>query len=171
MLTNPLKNILLTKFLNFRLKILQGQERIYDFSSELKKVEKILVILPSTEEYTSTMQNFVKRLAEIFEKARVSTFISSSLRKTDISWLGVPNEQYLKIIRDEHFDLVVDVNINQDRICAYICALSGAPMRLNLASGEYDFVYNLQFRANLQKQLDEQLNNIISYFIFLKNQN
>jgi hypothetical protein len=163
--------MLLTRFLDFRLKKLHEKENIYNFSHELKKVKKILVILPSKDEYTETIQSFVKRLTEIFEKARVSTFVDSSLRKTDISWLGVPNEQYLKSIQDEQFDLVIDINIVQDRICAYLCALSGASMRLNLASGEYDFIYNLQFRADPQKKLNEQLNNIISYFVFLKNQN
>ena len=159
------------KFLDFHFKKIQEQETIYNFSLELKKVKKILVILPSEDEYAVNIQSFVKRLTEIFEKTRVSTFVNSTLRKTDISWLGVPNEQYLKSIQDEQFDLVVDINIVQDRICAYLCALSGASMRLNLAPGEYDYIYNLQFRADPQKQLNEQLNNIISYFVFLKNQN
>lgn len=166
---NRVKNLLLTKFLNFRLKKIQDHENIYNFSSELKAVKKILVILPLDNEYTETIQTFVARLTEIFTNARVSTFVSSSLRKADLSWLGVPNEEYLKSIREERFDLVVDINIIQNLICAYLCALSGASLRLNLASGEYDFIYNLQFRADRQKKLNEQLNNIISYFIFLKN--
>ena len=166
-MSNPIKNVILGKYVNFRLKLLQGHERVYDFSTELKKVHKILVILPSDQEYSPTMQGFIKKLSEKFNRAHVSTFVSSSLRKSDIGWLGLPNEQYLKIIRDEQFDFVVDVNPQQDRICTYLCALSGAPMRLNLTSGNYDNVYNLHFRSMENKNIDERLNNILSYLSFL----
>lgn len=150
--------------------MLNSHDRAFDFASELKKTEKILVILPSRQEYTETMQNFVKKLSGLFKAARVSTFVSSSLRKEDLSWLGVPNEHYLKLIRDEQFDLVIDVNTMQDKICAYLCALSGAPMRLNLSAGQYDNIYNLHFRTSSEKTLDERLQHIVSSFILLLNQ-
>lgn len=165
---NPIKRIILGKYLNFRIKMLASQERAFDFSSELIKVKKVLVILPSQNEYTEPIQGFVKKLNDVFPKAGISTFVRSSLRNEDISWLGVPNEQYLKIIRDEQFDLVVDANNEQDKVCSYLCALSGAPMRLNLAAGEYDLIYNLHFRSPPEKNLEERLTNIISYFEFLK---
>jgi Family of unknown function (DUF6913) len=169
-LTNPIKKAALNQFLNFRLKMLAGQERAYDFSSELKKVGKALVILPAQNEFTEPVQVFIKRLMDIFPKARISTFVSSTLRKEDLSWLGVPSDKYLKIIRDELFDLVVDVNIEQDKVCSYLCALSGAPMRLNLASGDYDSIYNLHFRTSPEKKFEERLTNIVSYLEFLKKQ-
>ncbi len=151
--------------------MLINQERAYDFSSELSKVKKVLVILPAQNEYTAPIQTFVKKLNRVFPEARISTFVSSTLRKEDIGWLGVPNEQYLKIIRDEQFDLVLDVNIDQDKVCSYLCALSGAPMRLNLSSGEFDSVYNLHFRSSSEKKLEERLANILSYLEYLLKQN
>ncbi|KAA3615033.1 MAG: hypothetical protein D8M58_11315 [Calditrichaeota bacterium] len=167
-MSNPIKKIILGKYLSFRLKMLLSQERAYDFSSELNKVKKALVILPAQNEYSEPFQVFVKKLNTVFPNANISTFVSSSLRKTDMSWLGVPNEQYLKIIRDEQFDLVIDANDEQDKICSYLCALSGAPMRLNLASGEYDSIYNLHFRTAADKKMDDRLVNIVSYFEHLK---
>jgi hypothetical protein len=166
-LKNIIKNAFLHKYLNFRLKLLQKHDRAYNFATELKNVQKILVILPTDQEYTQYIQNFVKNLGDQFKQAKISTFVSSTLRKTDLSWLGLPNEQYLNIIREENFDLVVDVNTEQDQICSYLCALSGAPMRLNLASGNYDTIYNLHFRSSPNKNLDEKLNNVISYLTHL----
>ena len=165
---NLVKKAILGKFLNFRLKMMTNQERTYDFSFELNKVEKVLVILSAQDEYSEPIQTFIKKLNSVFPKARISTFVSSSLRKEDLNWLGIPNEQYLKIIRDEQFDLVIDANGEQDKVGSYLCALSGAPMRLNLASGEYDSIYNLHFRSSSEKKLEERLANILSYFEFLK---
>lgn len=147
------------------------QERSYNFAEELNKTEKILVILPAGDEYSEPMQNFVRKIGKIFEKARVSTFVKSSLRKNDLSWLGVPNDHYLKVIQDEQFDLVVDVNLRQDKISSYLCALSGAPMRVNLVSGKFDDLYNLHFRVNDNKSLEERMQNILSYLDFLCNKN
>jgi len=169
-LIKPIKKVILGKYLNFRIKMLVSQERAYDFSSELNNVKKVLVILPALNEYTEPNQAFVNKLNKVFPDASISTFVSSTLRKDDMSWLGVPNEHYLKIIREEQFDLVVDVNHKQDKVCSYLCALSGAPMRLNLASGEYDSIYNLHFRSSSDKKIEERLVNIVSYFEFLKNQ-
>ncbi|MCB0281788.1 MAG: hypothetical protein H6627_06245 [Calditrichae bacterium] len=164
---NLVKNAFLRRFLNFRLKMIARQERAYNFSEELKKVRKILVILPSDQEYSQPIQEFVQKLGAKFSKARVSTFVNSTLRKSDLSWMGLPNEQYLKIIRDESFDLVVDANTEQDQICTYLCALSGAPMRLNVSSGMYDSIYNLHFRSSSAKNINEKLDNVIAYLTFL----
>jgi hypothetical protein len=165
---SKVKDSILGKIINFRLKMITNQDRAYDFSEELAKTEKILIIIPSGTEYSETVQNFIKRMGEIFNKARVSTFVNSSLRKDDLNWLGVPNDKYLKVIRDEQFDLVVDINTRQDKICSYLCALSGAPMRVNLASGDFDHLYNLHFRIkDIRKSIDEQLQNMISYLEFL----
>lgn len=145
-----------------------GNERPLVFSSEMQRVKKILVITPFGEELSDTFQNFLKKVVTVFNGSRVSTFDKSSLRKEDFSWLGLPNEQYLKIFKDEHFDLVVDLNTTQDNACSYLAALSGAPMRLNLDSGKNDFIYNLHIKSSDGKNISERLDSIISYFKFLK---
>ena len=164
------KESVLGKIINIRLKMISQQDRTYDFSVQLGKTEKILIIIPSGNEYSVTIQNFIKQIGQIFKKAKVSTFVNSSLRKNDLNWLGVPNDQYLKVIRDEQFDLVVDLNTKQDKISSYLCALSGAAMRINLASGDFDHLYNLHFRIkDLSSSIEEQLQNMISYLDFLIN--
>jgi len=147
--------------------MLSSQKLAYDFSEELTKVKSILVILPAKEEYGEPVQDFLKQLNLVFPKSRVSTFVKSTLRKEDLSWLGLPNERYLKIFKDERFDLVVDLNTKQDNACSYLAALSGAPMRLNLDSGKNDFIYNLHIKSSTEKKIEERLNSIISYFKFL----
>jgi len=160
---NMVKKAILKRFLDLRLKLLVSNQRVYDFSREIRKVEKILIILPSGKEYEAVMQDFVSSISALFPRARTSTFLRSSLRKSDLSWLGLPNERYLKIIRDEQFDLIIDGNTYTDSICAYLCALSGAPLRLNLTSGPYDAIYNLHMRSRQDKPVAYRLELIKQY--------
>ena len=160
---NKIKKALLKRFLNFRLHLLISNQRTYDFSAEIKKVEKILIILPTGDEYNSDLQDFVSTINKLFSKAKVSTFGRSSLRKSDLSWLGLPSDKYLRIFRDEEFDLIVDGNKVTDSICAYICALSGAPLRLNLTAGPFDAIYNLHVRSKEDKPLAHRLQLIERY--------
>ena len=168
-MNNPFKTVVMNQVVNFRLKMFHKSEGSYNFFEELTKVKKILIILPSADEYSDHIQQFIKEIGLIFTKASVSTFASSSLRKNDLSWFGVPNEKYLNIIREEEFDLVIDTNIIQDKLCSYLSALSGASLRLNLASGDYDYIYNLHFRSDQHKHIPDRLQNIIAYLKNLLN--
>ncbi len=170
-MNNPVKQVVMNQVVNFRLKMFHKYERAYNFIEEVNKVNKILIILSAHDEYSETIQQFIKEIGRIFKKASVSTFSSSSLRKSDLSWFGVPNEKYLDIIREEGFDLVIDANIEQDKVCSYLCALSGAKLRLNLCSGNYDHIYNLHFRSNRDKPIPDRLQNIVAYFKHLRFKN
>ncbi len=154
---NPVKELFLKRYLNLRLKLIRHGERAYNFAEELKKVKNILVLLPVGHEYEQASQDFLKQLGHIFPRGRVSTFVKSTLRKNDLNWLGVPNDAYLKVIQDGQIDLVIDLNQPQDRIVSYLVALSGAPLRLNLAEGEWDENYNLHFRLPAGASAEQQL--------------
>ncbi len=165
-----MKKFLLSLYIKLRLKILSGKNEPYDFSHELSKTRKILVIISSGHEYSESFQLFISRLSELFSKSRVSTFVKSSLRKSDLNWFGLPNEKYLKIIREENFDLILDLNIQQDDLSAFLCAFSGAPLRLNLSSGIYDDIYNLHFRPSDENSIEKKLENVLSYLKYFTKQ-
>ncbi len=154
---NPVKELFLKRYINLRLKMIRHGERACNFADELKKVKNILVLLPAGHEYEEQFQRFIKRLGEVFPGSRVSTFVKSTLRKTDLNWLGVPTDAYLKLIQEGQLDLVIDLNRPQDRLVSYLVALSGAPLRLNLAEGEWDENYNLHFRPPAGVSGEEQL--------------
>ena len=158
-----IKNILLDRFLDIRLKLVRNNNALFNFPEKIKTIKNVLIIKPSDSSLESHMHHFTSELYSIFGEVKVSTFERNSLRKSDKNWLGVPNEKYLKNFQDEEFDLVIDLNTKQDKICFYLCALSGAPMRMNLTSGKYDHLYNLHIRTNQSKSLPEQLENILNY--------
>ncbi|RMH63754.1 MAG: hypothetical protein D6677_06430 [Calditrichaeota bacterium] len=151
------KETLLARYIRIRLKLMQSGARAYNFHDEIRKVRNILVILPANQAYEGAYQKFLHELNAVFPGASISTFEKSNLRKNDLNRLGLPNDTYLKLIRDSMPDMVIDLNEPQDKVCSYITALSGAPVRVNLARGEWDDVYNLYFRQTNDLPLEKKL--------------
>ena len=93
------------------------------------------------------------------------------MRKSDRNSLGVPNSTYLNQIRDEKYDLLIDLNPEQDRICTYLGALCEASMRIHLSEGNFDKIYNLQIRTDKNAPLSTRYDTLIIYLSKLKNSN
>ncbi len=160
-----LKNRLLQKYLNWRLGRISSPNQIHDFSRELSRVKHILLILPPDLTIEDVMTSFVKKLYDVFgDEIRISTFEKRTFRQEDSTWLGLPKKEYLQIFQSEGIDLVIDLNQEEDAFCTYICALLNAPVKVNLAAGRFDHIYNLHIRSPHAKQFDEMLETLIRYF-------
>ena len=162
------KNLMLNQYLNFRLNYFRSNEDLCDYSAKIGTVKKILLILPAECKDKTEYRNFINGLNKIFQKAKISTFQIKDLRLHEQNWLGVPNESYLDELRSQNFDLIIDLNNEPDKICAYICALSEAPLRINLISGPYDHAYNLYFSSEQEKSPEERHQLILSNLTKLK---
>lgn len=159
---------MLNKYLNFRLNYFKSDEDLCDYPAKIGTIKKILLILPAECKDKTEYRDFINGLNKVFQKAKISTFQIKDLRLHEQNWLGVPNERYLDELRSQNFDLIIDLNIQPDKICAYICAFSEAPLRINLISGKYDHVYNLYFSSEQEKSIDERYQLILSNLIKLK---
>jgi len=157
------KNIILDKYIMFRLKLFNSGQRPFNFQEKLRVTRNILLMIPEENEYEQMVQHFASELYKIFNTVSVSTFERKSFRKSDGNWFGLPQERYLKNFQEAEIDLVIDLNPKHDNLCAYIAAWSNAPMRLSLGSGKYDFIYNLEFRTDGQKPMQERLHNVLNY--------
>ena len=167
-MVKQIKNLLLNKYLNFRLNYFKSSEGLCDYPAKIDTIKKILLILSTDCKDKIKYRDFIAGLNEIFSEANVSTFQIKDLRLHEQNWLGVPNGRYLSELRSQAFDLIIDLNLQSDKICAYICALSEAPVRINLISGKYDHVYNLYFRSNREKSGEERYNLILDNLMKLK---
>jgi len=166
---NWFKEILTNRFIRKKFNRLNLSAGVESFPELVKKVKRILVLLPSSASLESGSNIFISRLYDLFGDVQVSTFNRTSLRETDVNWYGLPNDQYLQNIRSEKFDLVIDLNSAPDYICSYLVALSGARLRLNLTSSNYDEVYNLHFRSDRKQNSQEMARNILEQLKKLKN--
>jgi len=160
---DKIKDRILDRYIAFRLRLFGKEENAINIPERIRRVKNILLVLPVGAEYNTSVQQFSSQLYRIFKGAQVSTFERSSFRKSDGNWFGLPKENYLKNFRDVKFDLVIDLNQPQDNLCTYICALSGAPLRLAIANGRYDHIYNLQIRSRYKGLMEDQLRNLLNY--------
>ena len=160
---NFIKNYFLERLLDARLFFLKQKSNLTDFFEELKNVKKILIILPLDRAEEINARKYLPEIQRIFGKAKVSTLDLSTLRKIDTNWLGVPNQKYLSNIQGEDFDLLLDLNGQQHRLCAYMCALTAAPMRMHISEGKFDKIYNLHFRIPGGAPLDNRYQNFLTY--------
>jgi len=139
-----------------------------DFFEELKKVKKILVILPVDKNEETVAREFLPEIQQAFGQVKLSTLDLSTMRESDTNWLGIPNQKYLSRIQDENFDLLLDLNGQQNRLCTYLGALSEAPMRLHIAEGRFDKIYNLHFRTDEKVPLMSRYHNFLSNIIRMR---
>lgn len=167
-----IKNYLLDKLLVNRFFLAKQRNEITDYSLQLSEAKKILIILPVIHQNVQLVNDFKSNLALAFPKSSISTFGITSLRKSDMNWLGVPGKEYLHKIREEEFDLLIDLNEQQDRICTYLSALSSAPMRIHFSEGKFDKIYNLQIRTDISTPLTVKVQTLYNYLVkFSKTEN
>ena len=156
---------MLDKLLVNRFFLAKQKNEITEYSRQLSEAEKILIILPVIHQNVQLINNFKSNLANAFPKSSISTFGITSLRKSDMNWLGVPGKEYLNRIREEDFDLLIDLNEDQDRVCTYLSALSNAPLRIHFSEGKFDKIYNLQIRTDINASLNTKIQTLTNYLI------
>jgi len=157
------KNYLLERLLVNRFFLAKQKNEITDYSRQLSEAKKILIILPVIYQNVQLINDFKSNLADAYPKSSISTFGITSLRKSDMNWLGVPGKEYLIRLREEKFDLLIDLNEQQDRVCTYLSALSNAPMRIHFSEGKFDRIYNLQIRTEITAPLNVKIQTLINY--------
>jgi hypothetical protein len=160
---NIIKKYVLQKLLDTRLYFIKEHTRITNFFEEIKRVKKILIILPIEKSEETLATEYLPHIRRVFGGAKISTLDISTLRRSDTNWFGVPNNLYLSNIQNENFDLLIDLNGHHDRLCAYLGALTAAPMRLHLALGKFDKIYNLQIRVPGHASLNARYETMLSY--------
>jgi hypothetical protein len=165
---NLIKNFFLERLLEARLFFIKQKSDLTNFIEEVKKVKKILIILPLDKSEEGVARQYLPKIQNVFGTAKISTLDLSTLRKTDTNWLGVPNQKYLSNIQGESFDLLLDLNGHHDRLCAYLCAITAAPMRLHISEGKFDKIYNLQFRIPGGAPLSSRYQNMLTYIDLMR---
>jgi len=163
-LLNYMKKLILRKYMDLRLKWFKTDSSDLELPASIQKVRNILLITPEGyPELETALEEFASELYKIFKDVQVSTFERSSFRPVDGNWFGLPREDYMKNFQQAEFDLVIDLNLKPDRLCTYISALSGAPLRMNLSSGKYDHVYNVQIRTQASGNTEYKMEKMLEY--------
>ena len=160
---NFIKNYFLELFLDVRLFFIKQKTDMTNFFEDIKKVKKILIILPVDGAEEIISREYLSEIKRIFGKAKVKTLNLSTIRKNDTNWLGIPNQKYLANLQSEEFEFLLDLNGHHDKMCAYVCAHANVPMRLHISEGRYDKIYNLHFRVSENASLHSRYQNFMNH--------
>ena len=165
---NFIKNYFLERLLDTRLYFMKEKGNETDFLDVIRKIKTILIIVPIDRSEEINSRKFIKDLQSALGKVNISTLDLTTMRKSDTNWLGVPNHHYLANIQKGGFDLIMDLNSYQDRVCVYLGALTKAPLRLHASRGKFDKIYNLEIRTAGDSSLNDRYQNILSYLSRLR---
>jgi hypothetical protein len=166
----PLKNYFLKKLVHTRLFFIKKNSQLLDFSERIKNVKKILIILPINKQEERIARSYLSKFNKLFKSSQISTLDVTSLRKSDVNWLGVPNTTYLKNIQSEDIELLIDLNGSHEYVCAYLGALTRAALRLHVSQGIFDKIYNLQFISQPHETLETRYNRALHYLELMRHQ-
>ena len=161
--SNFIKAYFLEKMLDTRLYFLKEKPELTDFFDRVKNVKNLLIIVPRDRAEEVLARKYVSRIHEVFKPAKFSTLDVSSLRKSDVNWLGVPNNSFLDKMKSENFDLIIDLNSTHDHLCTFLGAFIEAPLRMHISEGKFDKVYNLHIRAGNTNGIESKIKNMINY--------
>jgi hypothetical protein len=164
----PLKKYFLRKLVYTRLFFIKKNTKLLNFIDMIKQVKKVLIILPINKKEEHIARDYLSKFNTLFKSSQISTLDVTSLRKTDVNWLGIPNMTYLKNIQSEDFELLIDMNGSHDYVCAYLGALTRASLRLHVSQGTFDKIYNLQFRSQPQELLETRYNRVLHYLELMR---
>ncbi len=117
------------------------------FPIHATSIQRVLVIMPRDLRLIEAAHEFINQLREQFPYWQVQIFDVDKLPPEKLNWLGVPRKGYVREIKNQQYDMVIDLNQQVDWLITYLAVMSGAPYRVHLESANGEF-FNIQFKAN-----------------------
>ncbi len=80
----------------------------------------------------------------VIDPPRLEGVAVELLTERDFNLFGLPGREARRRVRELHADVAVDLSPRFDPLSAYLCLISGAPVKVGFASAGGDSVFNLQ---------------------------
>lgn len=157
----------------------------FDFPAVLSKPKQVLVCLPGNLRQLTLVKQFLPGLAELFKPAEITLLSMPGIRIADIfprkgfriltptsdqtTWSGLARKNYLKLLQETRFDLLLDLNLESSNFVSSI--LLGFPGALRIGRGNHlgQPFYNLEIKTkylrderNIYRSLIETLSQLKS---------
>ncbi len=86
--------------------------------------------------------------------------------KSSHNWYGKPTDHIVTNFIDEPFDIMIDINSNNDAVITYIAAMSKAKFKVGRFD-ENDFIHDLMFESPNEKGLKFFLRQVDTYLAMI----
>lgn len=122
----------------------------------IQSAEGLLVCLPEhevpqAEELISLIKALSVRKITLLSAHPVETPMADLemlvLSRDDVGWFRLPRKALRARIANGDFDVAIDLHRAFSITSAYLCALSGATLRVGLGSGDDSTFFNLHYRG------------------------
>ncbi|MGE5432668.1 MAG: DUF6913 domain-containing protein [Syntrophomonadaceae bacterium] len=146
-----------------------GSEEPHSFSGFVQDAESFLIVMPESNEDFSNAMEF----ADIIRKKgkKVSLFVKEDkiaslwhnnyynyiqVNPADTTRLELPKRKFALMLRQEKFDVVIDLNIPENIYCSVAANLVASRYRIGFQKRNSDKFYNLQI-------INNEINSALSY--------
>lgn len=124
-------------------KVLKKVDAILDFPLPAKKVKNVLIVFPRELNHLDDANQFVQKLREAYRRWSVKIFDVDKISAQDLNILKLPNQTVLEKLKKANYDIVIDLNVHTDMVCAYIAVISEATYRIKFTNEDQHY-FNLQ---------------------------
>ena len=123
----------------------------------IRSAEGLLVCLPEhevpqAEELVALIKALpVRRTTVLCARPRalpVADLEMLMLSRDDVGWFRLPRKALRNRVTNGGFDMAIDLHRNFSIASAYLCALSGARLRVGLGSGDEGTFFNMHYRSD-----------------------
>ncbi len=135
----------------------------FEFPSVLTKPKHVLVCLPNSLRQLTVVKQFLPTLSDLFRPAEITLLSMPGIKIADIfprkgfriltptsdqmTWSGLAKKSYIKLLQDNKFDLVLDLNLENSHFISSI--LLGFPHAVRIGRGNHlgRPYYNLEIKT------------------------
>jgi len=139
------------------------ETKAFDFPAVLHRPAQVLVCLPGNLRQLTIVKQFLPALSELFRPAEVTLLSMPGVKIADIfprkgfriltptsdqiTWSGLAKKSYLKLLQENKFDLLLDLNLGSSYFTSSV--LLGFPKSLRIGRGNHlgRPFYNLEIKT------------------------
>lgn len=146
---------------------------VISFAEKMIEAENVLICLPSKIESFDPAKDHLKIFTDIFPNKKISVFLPFTEgdpflshfeeyiviypQKDDLGIFSLPGKKLIQRIKDHHFQIALDLDLENAFFNSYLCLKSGAEMRIGLKD-KFGFPFhNLQLTLSKDRLRPEEL--------------
>ncbi|MFQ5498669.1 MAG: hypothetical protein ACE5FH_03265 [Candidatus Zixiibacteriota bacterium] len=163
----------------------QVQPQPLSFPQALMRPKHVLVCLPGGLRELTIVKQFLPAVTELFRPADISLLCIPGVKVTDIfprkgfqilapsidqlTWSGLPKKDYLQLLRDYKFDMVLDFNLEPSNFVSTVLLNLPGAVRVGRGNHLGEPYYNLELKTKYLRDERNIYRSIIEMLETIKN--
>jgi hypothetical protein len=146
---------------------------VFSFAEKISGAENVLMCLPAKIESFASAKDHLTIFADIFQNKKIFLFLPliggeaflSDLKryvvicpqKEDLKIFSLPGRKFIQRMKGYRFEIVLDLDLENNFLNSYLCLKSGAEVRIGLKAKTGPPFYNLQLTLSKERLFQKDL--------------